>query len=180
MTRSHGFPPIARADARVLILGALPGRDSLMRREYYGHSRNAFWRIMGEVTGVDPELPYKTRCERLIAHLIAVWDVCRTAERAGSLDSAIRDPQANAFEDFFNAHPDIHLVVFNGQTPEMLFARLVRPYLSSAHVAVPCQTLPSTSPAFAGMSFQEKLARWRAALAGAIDPGLTAIERSPP
>ena len=49
--RSGGFPPVVNRESRVLVLGTLPGPESLRQRQYYAQSRNAFWRIMGALVG---------------------------------------------------------------------------------------------------------------------------------
>jgi len=165
--RSKSFAPIARGDARVLILGSLPGAMSLARREYYAQPRNAFWRIMAELADADRALPYAERLERLREKRIAVWDVCAAAERAGSLDSSILRNTVilNRFEAFFLRHAEIRAIFLNGGTATELFERLVIPTISPAHAALPRMRLPSTSPAHAGMPFERKLAAWREALA---------------
>jgi hypoxanthine-DNA glycosylase len=170
---STGFPPVAGADARVLILGSLPGAMSLARREYYALPRNAFWPIMGRLVGAAPELPYAERLRRLTAHRIALWDVCASAFRPGSLDAAILPGSvvANDFPAFFAAHPGLALICFNGAKAADLFARL-----AAAPPAIGRARLPSTSPAHAGLPFADKLARWRHALAGA---GVAAPEMTP-
>ncbi len=81
----HGFPPIAAPHARLLILGSLPGRMSLERREYYAQPRNAFWTIMGRLFDAGPELAYATRTQRLTEHGVALWDVCAAARRLGPM-----------------------------------------------------------------------------------------------
>jgi hypoxanthine-DNA glycosylase len=167
---SHGFPPVARADARVLLLGTLPGVASLRQQRYYGHPANAFWRIMGEIAGASPTLPYEERLERLIACNIALWDVCASAEREGSLDSAIRGPVPNNFAAFFAAHQSVGLICFNGQPAHQLFRRLVAPGLDGQAAALPRHVLPSTSPAHARMTYETKLAHWRKALEPALEP----------
>ena len=103
---SVGFPPIADAAARVLVLGSLPGRKSLEMREYYAQPYNAFWRIMGELFGAGPALSYRARLVRLRAHGVAVWDVLAAGEREGSLDSAIVPASivVNDFNAFFERH----------------------------------------------------------------------------
>jgi hypoxanthine-DNA glycosylase len=161
--RSRGFPPVAAPDARVLILGSLPGQVSLARRQYYAQPQNAFWRIMGTLFGAGPELPYDERKALLVAHQVALWDVCKAAVREGSLDAAI-DPASvipNDFRSFLRAHPAIGLICTNGGTATRLYQRLVRPALPEAGRAVPVQPLPSTSPAHAAMPFEQKLERWR-------------------
>jgi TDG/mug DNA glycosylase family protein len=164
--RSRGFPPIARADARVLILGSLPGRESLRRGEYYAQPRNAFWGLMGELIGAGPALAYAERGRRLAAARIALWDVCAAADRPGSLDSAIvaRSVIVNDFAAFYRAHPRIRLVCFNGRTAAALYRRRVLPRLSVAPRRLPLVVLPSTSPAHAALSPAEKLGRWAEAL----------------
>jgi hypoxanthine-DNA glycosylase len=161
-----GFPPVAAAGARVLILGSLPGAMSLARREYYAQPRNAFWPIMGALVGAAPELPYAERLERLTASGIALWDVCASGFRPGSLDSAIaRDTVvANDFLPFFAEHRRISLIGCNGNTAAGLFERLVVPRLPERSRAIQRLRLPSTSPAHAGMPYAEKLRRWREAL----------------
>ena len=173
MTLSVGFPPIVGDDARVLILGTLPGVASLARGQYYGHPANAFWWIMGELFGAEPALPYPERCERLRAGGIALWDVCAAARRAGSLDSAIEPATiaANDIAGLLGQHPGIGLIAFNGGPAARLFRRHVLPGLPPATAALPRVVLPSTSPAYAAMPRAEKLARWRAALGAFADRG---------
>jgi double-stranded uracil-DNA glycosylase len=166
VAKSVAFEVVARADARVLVLGSLPGQVSLQRREYYAQPRNAFWRIMGEIAGASPDVPYKDRLRRLIGHGIALWDVCAAGCRAGSLDSAIElsTVETNDFSEFLRVHSDIALICFNGQKAKEIFDRKVRQEPPHIFARVRYEVLPSTSPAHAGMSYQEKLARWRAAL----------------
>jgi len=163
-----GFPPIARRDARVLILGSLPGRESLARRQYYAHPRNAFWSIMGAIVGALPDLPYVERARRLRQHHVALWDVCAAAQRSGSLDTAIRHHSVvpNDFAEFLRAHPRIALICFNGAKAAELYRRLVLPTLPEKLRFIPRVTLPSTSPAHAARSQAEKLRRWAAVLGG--------------
>lgn len=153
-------------DARVLILGSLPGAMSLAMRQYYAQPRNAFWRIMAEIAGAGPEMAYPDRLERLKAARIALWDVCEAAERPGSLDSLIvlASVTPNRFAAFLGRHPELRAVCFNGNTAARLFERLAAPRLTPAQQALPRRTLPSTSPAHAGMPFEMKLARWREAV----------------
>lgn len=168
-----GFPPVADAAARVLILGSLPGRRSLEAAEYYAQPQNAFWPIMGRLCGATRSLPYDERLARLRASGIALWDVLAAGDRIGSLDSAIVSTTlvVNAFEAFFAGHPSIELVCFNGRKAEEVFRRRVAPALPPR--ALVFELLPSTSPAFASLTFEEKLARWSAAL----EPYLRAAPR---
>jgi hypoxanthine-DNA glycosylase len=166
---SVGFPPIARDDARVLILGSLPGAESLRRRQYYAQPRNHFWRIMDALYGASPALPYEERAAVLVTHGIALWDVCAAAFRVGSLDSAIEGDtvEVNDFASFYASHPRIVRVCCNGTTSVELYRRRVLPALPPPWDALAPARLPSTSPAHAAMSFEQKLERWRELL----DPG---------
>jgi double-stranded uracil-DNA glycosylase len=127
--RSFGFPPISSPSALVLVLGSLPGRLSLERGEYYANPQNAFWKI---VAARIPNLPsdYASRVAALIERRIALWDVLAAATRSGSLDAAIgEDAISNNFRAFFNAHPHIQLICFNGATAARLYQRLALPTL---------------------------------------------------
>jgi TDG/mug DNA glycosylase family protein len=165
----QGLAPIAARDARVLVLGSMPGAASLQAQRYYAHPRNHFWPIMGELVGADPALEYAQRLQRLRASGIALWDVLDRCEREGSLDSAIRDDtaQANDFAGFFRRHPQVRSVLFNGAKAQAAYARLAPPLDS---FGVRSHRLPSTSPANAAMPFAKKLAAWRDALQAAGVP----------
>ncbi len=162
---SESFPPIATPDARLLILGSMPGVASLEAQQYYAHPRNAFWPITGELFGFDPALPYEQRCERLGSAGVAVWDVLKSCRRAGSLDSAIeRDSEEpNDFAGFFTKHPMVRLVAFNGQKAESAFRKHVD-LNAESESRLSFVRLPSTSPAHASLSKQQKLMAWRTGL----------------
>lgn len=163
---AKGFPPIADAYARILILGSLPGQVSLQRQQYYAQPHNAFWKIMGRLFGAGPELPYEERMQGLVRNGIALWDVCAAAQRPGSLDAAIVHSSVvpNDLAAFIESHPGIGLICFNGGKAADLYRRLVLPGLPDTLCALHYATLPSTSPAHAAMPFEEKLTRWAAVL----------------
>jgi TDG/mug DNA glycosylase family protein len=163
---SAGFPPIARNDARVLILGSLPSQASLAAHEYYAHPQNAFWGIMRELTGAHGD--YTSRCDSLRKAGIAVWDVLASSVRPGSMDADIRLDSAvpNDFAAFFSTHPSLRLVCHNGKKSEDMFRKFVR--LPDTIAGLQFESLPSTSPAYASLSFAEKLRIWR----GIIEPEL--------
>lgn len=173
--KSRGFAPIAAPEACVLVLGSLPGRMSLAHRQYYAQPRNAFWRIMGALFGAGPELPYAARAQRLRTQRVALWDVCKAAARAGSLDSAIELASVvpNDFRAFFGRHPGIRAVFTNGGTATQLYRRLVLPRLAMEFQALPLHPLPSTSPAHAAMRYEQKLERWRIVADVARVPGVS-------
>ena len=159
MEPSEGFPPIAREDARLLILGSLPGRRSIGEQQYYAHPQNAFWRIMECLFSVAGT--YDERCEQLRQSRVALWDVLGSSERPGSLDADIitSSARANDFAAFFANHSHIELIGFNGKKAEQLFHRFVE--LPDGMKSV---SLPSTSPAYASLGFSGKLEAWREAL----------------
>ena len=164
MTTLAGLPAVAAADARVLVLGSMPGAASLTAQQYYAHPRNAFWPIMGAIAGAGPQLPYLQRLPRLTDAGIALWDVLAHCVRVGSLDARIEPGSivVNDFDAFFAARPRITLVAFNGGTAARMFARHVAPSLARQVASV---ALPSTSPAHAAMRLEEKLDAWRSAIA---------------
>ncbi|MDX1508127.1 MAG: DNA-deoxyinosine glycosylase [Woeseiaceae bacterium] len=159
---TEGFAPIARSDARILVLGSLPGVASVNAMQYYAHPQNAFWKIMRELWDIDGD--YDDRCAQLVARRIAVWDVLASSVRPGSMDADIRPSTArpNDFRTFFEDHPGIRRICFNGKTAERLFRRLVARELSTPLPEL--ASLPSTSPAYASMPFHRKLEIWRSML----------------
>lgn len=159
---ARSFPPLETPDARVLILGSMPGLASLAAGQYYAHPRNAFWPLMGKLLGIPPDLDYPARVDVLCRAGVAVWDVLHSCRRQGSLDSAIEDDSLipNDLGGFLAVHPTIRHVFFNGAKAESCFRRHVRLPLAERQISF--IRLPSTSPAHAGRSFAEKLAAWQA------------------
>ena len=163
LSPTEGFPPIIGPGARVLVLGSLPSEASIRKQQYYGHPRNAFWPIMGELFGAAPDISYPERAQILVDNGVAVWDVLAASVRLGSMDAAI-DPDtatANDIVRLLDNQPSIRLVCFNGKTAARYFERLVAPAVENGSNTLQYQLLPSTSPAHASMSFSDKLDRWR-------------------
>jgi len=154
MTRKSGFPPVTDANTRVLVLGSLPGEASLAAAQYYGNPRNAFWRLMETVleTRLVP-LAYEDRLAALLSRGAGLWDVIAEAERPGSLDAAIRDPAANDLLALIETLPALRLVAFNGGTAAKLGSRLIGDRVATL-------ALPSSSPAHAARSFEQKAEIW--------------------
>jgi hypoxanthine-DNA glycosylase len=163
--KASSFKVIADPDVRVLILGSLPGAASLAAGQYYAHPRNAFWAIMDELVGAAVTLPYKERIDRLVEQRIALWDVCASARRSGSLDTAIQPASVlpNDIAGFLSSHKDVRLICFNGVKAGELFRRLVLPVLKPSGSRIRRLTVPSTSPAYAAMSLKKKIEAWREA-----------------
>jgi len=156
----RSFDPISSKDARILILGSMPGERSLAAAQYYAHPRNAFWKILQRAVGWEEGAEYDERILRLKAHGIALWDVLHSCHRKGSLDTAIRagSVKVNDFGAFFRRHPKIDTVLFNGSASERYYKQYVLPTLERTDLSY--LRMPSTSPAHAALSFEEKAAAW--------------------
>ena len=150
-----GLPPIARPDARLFILGSLPGDASLAAAQYYAHPQNQFWRLLGSVIGEDlHDLAYPQRLERLAEHRIGLWDVIGSAVRRGSLDQAIRLANHNRVEQLIHDFRDLEAIAFNGTTS----ATVGRKLIGTEH-PLTLIDLPSSSPANT-RPFAEKAEAW--------------------
>ena len=160
--RVHSFDPISDAASRVLILGSMPGNVSLREGQYYAHPQNAFWKILGALFDFDPRAPYESRIARLREHGIALWDVMQSCVRETSLDSDIEEPSivSNPFEDFLRGHPEIRTICFNGAKAAASWRKHVLPQLPPDS-GIEYHRLPSTSPANASISYDDKVKAWR-------------------
>lgn len=155
-----GLAALSPPQARVLLLGSMPGAASLAQQQYYAHPRNLFWPIMAELAGFSAHLPYPEKVRALNASGIALWDVIASCQRAGSLDSAIRDEEVNDFAGFFASQPNLAAIGFNGGKAWQSFKRHVLP-LQIVPAGIKLITLPSTSPAHAALDFNAKLQQWQ-------------------
>jgi TDG/mug DNA glycosylase family protein len=155
------FPPVAAPDARLLILGSMPGKASLAANQYYAHPRNLFWPFMGELFGADPDVPYAERLRILQANRVALWDVLKECYRESALDADIVEASivANDFAGFFDRHPEVRRVYFNGARAEQAFRKYVLPGLTGMG-NIQLVRLPSTSPANASIPAGKKLEAW--------------------
>ena len=152
------FAPVALPDAQILILGSMPGDESLRQQQYYAFRHNVFWRVMGEIYHFDPALPYLERLHALGQNKIALWDVLSGCRRTGSLDAMIRDAVPNEIPALLQRCSGIRKICCNGTTAGK--------YLKRFYPELPAEvvTLPSTSPAAALYTYQTKLQAWRIAL----------------
>lgn len=163
MSDIRSFPPIETEYATVLILGSMPGRESLRLQQYYAHPRNAFWPIMNKLFALTAS-GYQEQARELAEKGVAVWDVLKTCFRTGSLDSSIDDNSmvVNDFQGFLDEHSAVRGIFFNGAKADAVYRKLVLPQLGQRHAALPLTRLPSTSPAHAGMSLDHKAIAWQA------------------
>lgn len=150
-----GFPPVINETTHTLILGSFPGQASLQARQYYAFPQNQFWRLLSQVLGEDLcALAYPVRLAHLLAHGIGLWDVFEACMRQGSLDSAIRQVEINDFKTLQETHPALRRLCFNGKTAGKIDRNLSQLGYQTCH-------LPSSSPAYAQMRFDEKLLQWQ-------------------
>lgn len=160
--RSSGFAPVVSDKTRLLVLGSLPGVASLKVAQYYAHPRNAFWPIASALTGLPlSDMAYEQRLECLKDSGIGLWDVLASAERSGSLDSAIRSPEAADLLSLVHSLPALKAVAFNGATAAKTGRRILEGHTDDVRLI----DLPSSSPAYT-LSTEAKLALWRERLSG--------------
>lgn len=161
MSYIKSFDPIEDSNANILILGSVPSKTSLLEGQYYAHSRNSFWPIMGDLIAAAKTVPYKLRTQILKSNGIALWDVLASCTRESSLDSDIDKTSAcpNDFELFLSTHKNITDIFFNGAMAEKYFNNLVLHMLKPNLIRY--TRLPSTSPAHAALTYNQKLNAWK-------------------
>jgi len=152
----YGLPPIASADARLFILGSLPGDASLAAQRYYAHPTNQFWRLLEGAIGEELQsLAYEQRLARLAERRVGVWDVIASASRSGSLDQAIREAEHNRIEHLLHDFPELRAIAFNGTTAASVGRKLIgRPPSGLLLIDLPSSSAANTRP------FGEKVAAW--------------------
>lgn len=156
MTVKRAFEPVADDRTRLLVLGSLPGDASLKAAQYYAHPQNGFWRLIGVAVGRDLHaMAYADRIEALRVAGVGLWDVIASAERPGSLDAAIRSPQAADLRGLIAGLPNLKAVAFNGATA----AKGGRKSLAGVE-GLTLIDLPSSSPAHATRTLAEKAEHW--------------------
>jgi hypoxanthine-DNA glycosylase len=143
-----GLPPIARPDARLFLLGSLPGDASLAARRYYAHPTNQFWRLLGGAMGEELQaLTYEERLGRLVARRIGLWDVIASASRPGSLDQAIRSAEHNRIQHLLHDFPDLRAIGFNGATAATIGRNLIgQPPPHISLIDLPSSSAANTRP----------------------------------
>jgi hypoxanthine-DNA glycosylase len=152
-----GLPPVARGDARLFILGSLPGEASLAARRYYAHPTNQFWRLLGSAIGEELQyLSYEERLGRLAEWRIGLWDVIASASRRGSLDQAIRAAQHNRIEHLLHDFPNLEAIAFNGSTAAIAGRKVIRNPPGIALIDLPSSSAANTT------TVAEKALAWSA------------------
>ncbi|WP_227869588.1 DNA-deoxyinosine glycosylase [Undibacterium parvum] len=151
----QGFPAVINLATHTLLLGSFPGEASLRAQQYYAFKQNQFWRLMSGVLAENlVDLTYQERLQSLLTHGIGLWDVFGACQRQGSLDSAIRQGQPNDFRALQLAYPQLRKLCFNGNTAGKMRTEFEQ-------MAYTTLQLPSSSPAYAQMRFEDKLQHWK-------------------
>ncbi|WP_267402407.1 MULTISPECIES: DNA-deoxyinosine glycosylase [unclassified Chryseobacterium] len=156
--RIFSFPPIIDKDSKIIILGSIPGVKSLEKQQYYAHPQNKFWKIIFELFNENFTEDYAERINILKKHHIALWDVIDSCERKGSLDSEIKNEEANQIAELLEEFPNIQTIFCNGGKS---FKNLQK--VLGKDFRIPFYVLPSTSPLHT-ISFEKKLEEWKAIL----------------
>lgn len=157
----EGLKPIIGNNPRILILGSLPGDESLRKQEYYGNPRNMFWDVISGILGEPVPMQYARKVDYLKRHGIALWDVLHAADRAGSLDSNIRNGEFNDIEKLISDNPSIAVIATNGGEAEKFFRKYLR-----KHPSLVCKRIchcKSTSPMVlcSGWNLDKLINQWR-------------------
>lgn len=152
--RISSFPPIIDDASKILILGSIPGVKSLEKQQYYAHPQNAFWKIIFALFEEEFTENYAERIQVLKKHHIALWDVIDSCERKGSLDSEIRNEEANQIAELLDKHPNIQAIFCNGGKSYKNLQKIL-----GKDFRIPIFLLPSTSPLHT-VSLEKKLEDW--------------------
>lgn len=150
------FAPVSDNHTAILILGSLPGDRSIELGEYYGHPRNRFWKIISSITNSPLPLSYSDKKQMLLDNRIGVWDVAHSAQRNGSLDTAIKEEVPNDVEGFIDKHEHLKIIAFNGAKSEKLYDKYF-----SRRSGIKYLSLPSSSPANARYDVESLCEIWR-------------------
>ncbi|WP_426482262.1 DNA-deoxyinosine glycosylase [Chryseobacterium sp. R2ACT005] len=153
--RISSFSPLIDVQSRIIILGSIPGVKSLEKQQYYAHPQNKFWKIIFELLNEEFTENYTQRIEVLKKHHIALWDVIDSCERKGSLDSEIKNEEANQIAELLDKHPNVKAIFCNGGKSYKNLQKLL-----GKSYKLPIFLLPSTSPLHT-VSFEKKLEEWK-------------------
>jgi len=170
MSIAEGLAPVFGDFPRVLVLGSFPGPKSLGTGQYYGNPRNQFWKIIACLLGIPESLPYDQRTKELRCAGIALWDVIQSCERDGAMDNRIRNARVNDIAAVLEQYPSIQMIGINGGTGGKYFFGA----WPGGFPGVPAVVLPSTSPANARMTLEEKVGAWHC-----ITEGVQTLQSSP-
>lgn len=150
----RSFRPIIFNDSYILILGTMPGADSLITGEYYASSSNSFWKIIESIYNDGNKFAnYDEKIKCLKKNHISLWDVYSQCERDGSLDSSINNGILNDIDSFLSKHKSIKKIIFNGEKASSAYLPTIEYHI-----------LPSTSNSNSYFSLANKIDQWKEAL----------------
>lgn len=158
--KKQGFPPLIDEQTRILILGTMPGDESIQVEEYYANPKNQFWKLVYHIFNFGVSCSkYEDKTKLLLKNKIGLWDVLYKASRTGSMDAHIRYKECNDFKKLFDTYPNVQILVFNGKKSFEYFKSNFdldqkREYF----------VLPSTSSANTTKTFEMKLREWKEVL----------------
>lgn len=156
---SQSFLPLIGTTPKILILGTMPGKESLSQQQYYAHPRNAFWKIIFEIFKGEYSLNYQQRTTFALKNKLSLWDVCSSCFRKGSLDLDIKSEIPNKIDQLIEQNTSISKIIFNGQKAEKLYKKYFDQFLNKKYF-----TALSTSPANAMYNYNQKLEHWKIGL----------------
>jgi hypoxanthine-DNA glycosylase len=139
----YSLEPIIDSRAKVLILGSMPGEQSLAKQQYYGNPKNHFWKIIFSLIKEEIPQDYQEKITILQKHKLALWDSIHSCERPGSLDSSIRSEEPNDFHRLLKQYSKIKLIAFNGGKSFDVFKKHIG---FDSFSGIDFKKLPSTSP----------------------------------
>lgn len=162
MAKCKSFSPSVNNKSKILILGSMPGVKSLTEQQYYAHPQNRFWKLMALICN-NKDLSnkdYQEKLNILLEHGIALWDVIKSCDRAGSLDTDIKNEVPNDIERLLTKYPNIKKNFLNGNKSYTAFKKYFPNILSKYN----CYKMPSTSPANARYRLDDLYEVWGKAL----------------
>lgn len=151
----EGLLPWVGKSPKVLILGSMPGDESIRQQVYYSNiSHNSFWKIMYSLFQKEGTQNNK---EFITSHYIALWDCVQSGVRKGSVDNGFDDRSVvpNDLEAFLTKYPTIKTIVLNGKGKP---AKYYRRFFSNIKIGNLIK-LNSTSNVCT-ISFDAKLKEW--------------------
>jgi TDG/mug DNA glycosylase family protein len=158
------LPPVFGENPKVLILGSMPGGESLRTGQYYAYKHNRFWKVIFDYFNLPVTGDYNEKQTVLKTNHIALWDTIKCCQRQdSSLDSKITDVVPNDISEFLSENPSIDTIFLNGGKAKEIFKKNVK-----LTVKINVKALPSTSPANAAKPYNQIYREWKIALDGAL------------
>lgn len=148
----EGLKPWVGENPKVLILGTMPGDESIEQQCYYSNPSNSFWKIMYSLF---PQKESQEKKEYITSYGIALWDCIKSGVRKGSMDKGFDNKSKipNDLVSFLDKHESIEVIILNGKTTTASDFYKYFPNLQGYKI----YSLSSTA---SYMSFDAKLKEW--------------------